>query len=136
MWSYYQNNGLLISEDGLTTLHGYAGLDEGKNNPLMQNVPMKGPLPCARYKAQPPEDSKTHGPFAMHLIPWDEDKDKLFGRSGFMYHAESIEHPGRASNGCIASLGSKIMSGRQERELFWASGDHDIEVKPGIGLEA
>ena len=132
-WTYFQNNGLLISADGLTTLHCYAGIDEGKNNPAMQHVPFKGPLPCARYRATQPQNSDKHGPFAMHLIPWEDDKDKLFGRDAMMYHADSIAHPGQASNGCIVSIGTPILSGRAEREIFWNSGDHDIQVKSGLG---
>ncbi len=120
----------MISEDGLTTLHCYSGLDEGKNNPLMQRVAMKGPIPCGQYHAANPENSPTHGPFAMHLIA--AGGNEMFGRSAFLYHADSIEHPGRASNGCIVSIGSVGITGRQERELFWNSGDHDIEVKVGI----
>ena len=130
MWTYFQCNGLLISEDGLTTLHCYAGMDEGKNNPDMEGVKMKGPLPRGKYRAEAPFDSKTRGPFAMRLEPYD-DNDML-GRSAFMYHADSIKNPGKASNGCIVSIGTPQISGRKEREIFWKSGDPDIEVKSGL----
>ncbi len=129
-WTYFQCNGLLISGDGKTTLHCYAGIDEGKNNPDLQGVKSKGPLPRGRYTANTPESSATHGPFAMHLIP-HADNDML-GRDAFMYHADSIDHPGRASNGCIVSIGTRGVTGRAEREIFWNSGDHDIDVRSGL----
>ena len=129
-WTYYQCNGLLISEDQETTLHCYSGIDEGKNNPDMQGVIEKGPIPEGMYTAQEPFASDTHGPFAMRLEP-DPGNDML-GRSAFMYHADSINHPGRASNGCIVSMGTNKVSGRQEREWFWSSGDHRIKVQSGV----
>jgi Protein of unknown function (DUF2778) len=130
MWSYYQTNGLLISADGKTTLHCYAGFDEGKNNPAKQDIQNVGPLPCGIYTAQPPFDDPHHGPFSMRLVP--HPSNVMFGRSAFMYHADAIDHPGKASNGCIVSIGTPLISGRKERETFWNSYDHVIEVKSGL----
>lgn len=128
MWIYYQNNGLLIR--GAMTLHCYAGIEDGKNNPAMQGEKNVGPIPVGRYTALSPHDDPKHGPFAMHLIPFEDNE--MHGRDGFMYHADSIAHPGHASNGCIISMGSPAASGRSERELFWNSGDHIIEVISGV----
>lgn len=128
MWIYYQNNGLLIN--GTTTLHCYAGIDEGKNNPAMEHVRSVGPLPRGLYTASQPQNSEKHGPYAMWLIP--DPENEMRGRDAFMYHADSIKNPGRASNGCIVSIGTPITSGRAERELFWISGDHRIEVRSGV----
>lgn len=130
MWTYYQCNGLFLSQGGYTTLHCYAGIDDGKNNPLKQSVHNVGPLPCGLYTAQPPYDDEHHGPFSMRLEP--HPSNEMFGRSLFMYHADSIAHPGKASNGCIVSIGTPLISGRKEREMFWNSYDHVIQVVSGL----
>jgi hypothetical protein len=130
-WTYFQCNGLLMSEDRKTTLHCYAGIDEAKNNPDLQHVHMKGPLPRGLYTANEPEYGGAHGPFSMRLTPHPDNE--MCGRDAFMYHADSIAHPGRASNGCIVSIGvPPRVTGRSERETFWNSGDHVIDVRSGL----
>jgi len=66
-----------------------------------------------------PFNSPTHGPYAMHLTP--DPTNMMYGRSEFMMHGNSLEHPGAASEGCV------IMP-RPTRELVWSSGDHRLLV--------
>jgi hypothetical protein len=47
------------------------------------------------------------------------------GRSGFLMHGDSIEHPGEASKGCI------IMP-HDTRVKVWTSGDTDLQVVPEV----
>lgn len=118
MWVYNQANGNL-SHDGALIGTGYSGAPSGKNNPAMQNVACIGPIPQGNYAIGEPFDSPAHGPFAMPLEP--DPSNEMFGRSGFLMHGDSIEHPGCASEGCI------IMQ-RAVREAVWNSGDRELEV--------
>ena len=62
------------------------------------------------------------GPFAIPLIPHPDNK--MFGRSAFYMHGDSIQNPGCASDGCI-------IQARAIREQVWASDDHELEVVHG-----
>ena len=44
-------------------------------------------------------DSDSHGPLVIPLFAMPENE--MFGRSGFLIHGDSVEHPGNASEGCI-----------------------------------
>ena len=122
MWTYSQLTGELRSS-GILIGTCYSGHGEGKNNPSLQNVPDVGPIPCGWYSAGAPFDSQKTGPYVMRLTP-DPDTD-TFGRSNFEFHGDSIEHPGQASNGCIAGP-------RPVRSRFWQSADHRILVVSGL----
>src|SRR5262249_55584633 len=98
MWIYEQKSGRM-SRDGVLLATGYSGLDEGKNNPAMQDAHDKGPLPRGRYTIGRPVDTAAHGPFVLPLTP--DPANTMFGRSGFLIHGESKQHPGKASIGCI-----------------------------------
>jgi hypothetical protein len=50
----------------------------------------------------------------------------MFGRSEFLCHGDSIEHPGDASEGCIIQL-------RDVRRQMWESPDHTLEVVANAG---
>lgn len=138
MWTFRQRSGLV--EDFTGRPHGasYAGHGEGRNNPIMQDIHAGcrwrngawvsvdgltpgewGPLPVGLYEMQPPVDTPKHGPFVLWLTP--HKLNEMFGRSGFGWHGDSIEHPGLASEGCICSP-------RPLRELAWNSGDRTIQV--------
>ena len=100
MWTYEQATGWLISPSGKRLVQGYSGHPpSGVNNPALQMVAKMGPLPRGFYTILPPVDSPEHGPDAMPLLP-DQDNE-MFGRSGFMIHGDSLQHPGYASLGCI-----------------------------------
>lgn len=117
-WRYEQATGQL-SHDGVDVAVGYAGAGEGKNNPDMQDVQCVGPIPRGRYSINAPMDTKTHGPYAMHLTP--DPSNDMCGRSAFMIHGDSVVHPGTASEGCI-------IQARPVRQQIWNSGDHDLTV--------
>jgi hypothetical protein len=100
---------------------GYSGAEpNGKNKPNMQEIPDVGPLPCGYYTITgPPFDDPKHGPFVLRLVP--DPTNQMFGRSGFLIHGDSIEHPGAASEGCI-------ILPRNVRQRIWYSGDRDLLV--------
>ena len=118
MWVYEQLTGRIVGPTG-QLFTGYSGLGEGKNNPTEENIRDVGPIPEGFYDILTPEYSPDHGPFAMRLMP-DAD-NTMFGRTGFLMHGDSIEHPGAASEGCI------IMD-HAARERIWWSGDHRLQV--------
>lgn len=98
MFTFSQSTGQL-QEDGQYKATGYSGSGEGKGNPALQNVPNLGPIPQGVYTISSARDTTTHGPVVMPLTP--EADTQTFGRSGFLIHGDSIEHPGCASHGCI-----------------------------------
>ena len=123
MWIYEQSSGKLSSTESGYLGTGYSGYGFGKNDPRSQALADIGPIPCGVYAIGAPFDSIEHGPFAMPLSP--DAANQMFGRSGFLMHGDSLEHPGCASKGCI------IMP-RDAREAVWASGDRELQVYAGI----
>jgi hypothetical protein len=121
MWTYEQFTGRILQNDRLVGV-GYAGSPQGKDNPDMQDVAQTGPLPRGLYTIEAPQNSPHTGPFTLDLTP--DPGNKMFGRSEFRIHGDSIEHPGTASEGCI------IMA-RSIREQIWTSGDHELHVVRG-----
>lgn len=118
-WTYAQRTGDL-QQDGKQVSAGYSGANEGKNNPAMEDVPDVGPIPRGDWTISgPPADSKDHGPYVLRLTP--AASTETYGRSGFLMHGDSKEHPGGASHGCIVLP-------RTAREEVWTSGDRDLEV--------
>ena len=125
MFVYEQLTGKLF-RDGRWLATGYSGHGNGKNNPRLQSVHDVGPIPCGFYTIGYVGNTPTHGPFVLSLTP--EKENEMFGRSGFLIHGDSIEHPGEASEGCI------IMP-RPIRELVWAraqNGESMLEVVSGL----
>jgi Tlde1 domain len=118
MWIYSQSSGKLKRDGNLISV-GYSGFGEGKNNPSMQQVADVGPIPQGLYEISAPYDTTTHGPLVMALIP--QPGTNTFGRSGFLIHGDSIEHPGQASHGCI--IMNKVV-----RLMIGGSGDHWLTV--------
>lgn len=127
MWLYEQSTGKLSSTESAFIAFGYSGADAGKNNPTMQSVRDLGPIPQGIYAIGAPFDSIDHGPFAMRLAP--DAANEMFGRSGFLMHGDSREHPGCASRGCI------ILS-RDARKTVAASGDRELHVLSGHAVTA
>jgi hypothetical protein len=118
-WTYSQKNGEL-QQDGEPVAHGYSGAGAGKNNPDMEHVANVGPIPAGDWSITgPPVDTAEHGPYVLKLEPVAETQ--TFGRSGFLMHGDSKEHPGCASHGCV-------ILPRSVREQVWNSGDRDLEV--------
>lgn len=124
MWTWKQSSGELWHGDPEPVATGYSG-EEGiaKNNPAMQTIAGEGPIPQGKYAITgPPFGSPQHGPFCLRLEP--DPANEMFGRSGFLIHGDSIEHPGAASEGCI-------ILPRNIRERMWNSGDYDLQVVEG-----
>jgi len=122
MWLYEQSTGKLSSAQSAFIAFGYSGADAGKNNPTMQSIREIGPIPQGIYAIGAPFDSIEQGPFAMRLAP--DAANEMFGRSGFLMHGDSHEHPGSASRGCI-------ILPREARETVAASGDRELRVLSG-----
>lgn len=139
-WIFQQSTGQVTDAKGFRYGISYAGHGEGRNNPLLQDVragarwdadkqlwiPVDGlaatdfgPLPCGFYDMQAPVDTEKHGPYVLWLTP--DPANQMFGRSGFGWHGDSIEHPGYASEGCICSP-------RSPRQSAWGSLDHRLQV--------
>jgi hypothetical protein len=126
MWTYAQETGEL-QRDGQPVDKGYSGFGEGKNNPNMQAVHDVGPIPQGDWTISgPPRNTPEHGPFVLTLTA--ANGTETFGRSEFLMHGDSIQHPGEASKGCI------IMP-RATREKVWNSGDTDLQVVPEFAIQ-
>src|SRR5689334_19638185 len=120
MWIYEQRTGRLYREgDPENYFLGYAGAGVGKNNPSLQHVEDVGPLPRGDYDIMPPQDTVTHGPFVLRLVP--HDGNEMHGRDGFMMHGDSKVHPGTASEGCI-------IQSKSARDAVWRSENHQLRV--------
>ncbi len=117
-WRYVQSTGQML-HDGQSQAFGYSGHGEGKNDPACQAIHNVGPIPRGLYEIGEPSDTKTHGPYVLHLTP-DEGND-MCGRSGFLIHGDSVINPGTASEGCI-------ILPRAVRERIWNSCDTELEV--------
>jgi hypothetical protein len=86
----------------------------------MEGIPDVGPIPRGDWKiVGEPFDDPEHGPFCLRLEP--QPGTSTLGRSGFLIHGDSIEHPGCASKGCI-------IQSRSIREQIWLSGDYLVSV--------
>lgn len=124
-WTYSQKTGELQRDEQHVTT-GYSGAGAGENNPTMENVPNIGPIPRGDWTISgPPVDTQDHGPYVLKLEP--AAGTDTFGRSGFLMHGDSKEHPGCASHGCV-------ILPRAAREEVWDSGDRDLEVVAEIPL--
>lgn len=122
-WTYSQKTGDL-EQDGTRIATGYSGAGEGKNNPDLQNIRNVGPIPVGDWTITgPPADTEDHGPYVLRLAP--AAGTETFGRSGFLMHGDSREHPGCASEGCV-------ILPRPVREQVWKSNDRDLKVVAGI----
>jgi hypothetical protein len=118
-WTYAQKTGEL-QQDGKHVATGYSGAGSGKNNPQLENMPNTGPIPAGEWTITgPPCNTTEHGPYVLRLNP--RPQTQTFGRSGFLIHGDSKEHPGCASEGCV-------ILPRAVREQVWRSGDRDLEV--------
>lgn len=107
--------------DGQETVIGYSGNGPDKNNFGSIAIHDHGPIPPGMWYVGTAFDDAKHGPCVMRLTPASETE--TFGRSGFLIHGDSIEHPGEASNGCI-------ILPRQTRERINQSLDKSLLVTP------
>jgi hypothetical protein len=119
MWTYTQSTGNLLDASGTFVGTGYSGAPSGKNNPAKQCVADVGPIPRGLYTIGAPQNTATHGPYALPLTP--DPANHMCGRSGFLIHGDSIQNPGVASTGCI-------ILAKTYRTQNWTSGDHQLQV--------
>lgn len=120
MWIFEQTGRLLHSDTFV--IRGYSGFAEGKNNPLMQAAKNMGPIPVSLYSIGEPHDTELHGPYVLPL--WPDISTETWGRSGFLIHGDSLEHPGLASHGCI-------IVPRNIRMMIHESKDRILQVVSG-----
>lgn len=119
MWTYKVSVGELW-HDGKLVGRGYCGAPGFKNDPSKENLKNRGPLPRGKYTISPAiAVHKRLGPVAIPLVP--DKNNKMFGRSDFLIHADSILHPGAASEGCIIMPYST-------RVFVASSNDKELEV--------
>jgi hypothetical protein len=120
MFTYGQRSGLL-QHDGVFIGSGYSGGGDGKDNPKLQAVRNVGPIPVGKYTIGAPEalEGGPHGPFVLPLTP--DPANEMFGRSGFLIHGDSVNHPGEASKGCIVMAWAI-------REAIVKWGDPELQV--------
>lgn len=117
-WFYTQKTGVLNYNQGVLCV-GYSGCEEGKNNPALQHVRNKGPIPRGKYILGETFTSSDHGPVCIRLIP--DAANEMFGRDAFLVHGDSKLNPGKASKGCV------IMP-LHIRQLMTSSNDRAFEV--------
>lgn len=126
-WIWSQSSGALTNTSTPGQMHGsgYAGHDAGVNNPAMQNVQGKGPLPQGAYTIEPQRDnvtgSGTRLPGSMRLIP--DPNNRMYGRGGFLIHGDNGRGNRSASEGCI-------ILDRTTRNLIERSDDRTLRVVP------
>lgn len=118
-WLYESSSGWL-SRKGSRLARGYSGAPGAVNDPAQQSLHDAGPIPEGIWMMGEPRDTVEHGPFAIPLVAMAGTE--TFGRSDFMVHGDSKEHPGAASKGCI------IMP-RFARERLVESGEKLLEVR-------
>lgn len=119
MWVYSQKNGKLFHNDTLVGI-GYAGaFGPTQNNPDAQCLIKLGPLPRGLYMIGPAYVHPHLGPVTMNLTP-DLANDMCNPiRRFFRIHADSPDHPGHSSEGCIVmnSTIRHIVSQSPDRQL-------------------
>jgi hypothetical protein len=118
MWYYVQRTGSLYRPTGELLTVGYAGWGICKNNPAMQALSDRGPLPCGDYVMLEARNEPTGpGPDVIPLAP--DPRNTMLGRSGFAMHGDKIAKPGWASHGCIvvAPAPRRITAASQDRQL-------------------
>lgn len=119
-WVYKIDAGEMRNGDQV--FEGYTGkFGPSRDNPDYCRVACVGPIPTGSWEIGEPVDSVRMGPRAIPLTA--RTGTETFGRNGFYIHGDSLEHPGRASDGCI------ILS-RAAREVIVASPDKNLEVIP------
>jgi hypothetical protein len=120
-WRYDQSTGDLFHDDTFIGT-GYSGagrtLAEGRNNPAMEAVRMKGPIPAGQWLVGPAGTNAQTGPVSMDLTPVGHD---AHGRTAFLIHGDNSAN--NASEGCI------IMA-RGIRDEIAASPDRELMVTP------
>lgn len=117
-WEYSQRSGELHHNGVLVYDKGYSGAGFEKNQPDLEHVPNKGPIPRGTWMIGQPYSSNRVGPFALPLTPYGHN---AHGRIDFRIHGDNGSNLGNASEGCIV-LPPDI------RKRIAASGDNTLYV--------
>lgn len=121
-WTYNQTTGEL-RKDGILAGVGYSGCGNGKNNWELEATPNVGPIPVGWWTIEgPPKTTDKHGPYVLRLTP--DRETQTYGRTNFLLHGDSLEHPGQASEGCIVAP-------PHVRTRVYQSGDKRLQVVSG-----
>ena len=118
MWTFKVTAGELW-HDGKFISKGYSGAPGYVNDPSKEDLRNRGPLPRGGWRVGETVVVQRLGPVVLRLTP--KPATKMFGRSGFLIHADSIKRPGGASEGCL-------ILPYTTRILITASPDKDLEV--------
>lgn len=97
-YTYVQRTGWLYDQHGVRMSQGYAGNGEGLNNPDMQFVIRKGPLPAGRYWIGAPYEHPRLGKMTLNLEPFPDND--MRGRAAFRIHGDNAARNRSASQGC------------------------------------
>lgn len=98
---YSQSLGYIWNDDGSIIFKGgWSGNGKGKNNPEMEGVKNKGPIPRGRYIIGTPYDSTRVGKFSIPLIP---SCHNALDRTHLRMHGATIDESrrGEESDGCV-----------------------------------
>jgi RHS repeat-associated protein len=124
-WIYYQSTGHLsqidpngMDMDAHVVATGYAGINQGLNNPAAQDQPFVGPLPQGTYYIGPQQDN---GNLLQSMVLTPDQANQMYGRDNFLIHGAHRNDQNNSSNGCI-------VVGRSTRDLIGNSGDNVLQV--------
>jgi len=99
-WVYDVKKRTFTHDGTLEFTARYAGAPGFKNDSQFEGLENKGPLPRGRYKIVGIPFKHPHaGAYTLRLQEYSTNS--MHGRSGFLIHGDSTQHPGAASNGCI-----------------------------------
>jgi hypothetical protein len=79
--------------------YGYSGKACALNDIHRQNIQGVGPLPAGTYIVESIYDDPERGKHTCKLLPLTTDK--MYGRSGFLIHGDTLAEAHDASDGCI-----------------------------------
>ena len=131
-WTFLQA-GKLITPMGHPSAHTwYSGFSSGRNNPAAEGLVDIGPIPCGTWTLATLIDTPTAmGPIAIHLIPDQATRDRVFGLGrhpdSFYIHDGRIDGQLTASRGCLVCV-----EGTVGVRSMWDSGDRTLIVKSGL----
>ncbi len=117
-WRYEQATGRMFDPRGELLATGYSGHGAGINNPAMEAVANRGPIPRGRWLIGPAYAHATLGPVTMRLLPHGHAAQ---GRALFRIHGDNARGDRSASEGCI-------ILPRWARAAIDASADDELEV--------
>jgi hypothetical protein len=81
--------------------YGYSGHQDCLNDIHKQNIQGVGPLPAGTYVISRIYDDVERGKHTCELLP--QTTNKMFGRSGFLIHGDTMAEAHNASDGCIVT---------------------------------